>query len=118
MAEESGAVVRRRSHAEVARVAGLYRTSGMGRSEFCRKHGISLSTLSRHLKKLNLAGELRKKEPSRLVAVGLEVPSSSDVAVKPASGLTVCLSKGRRVEVNCGFDGETLAQLVAVLESV
>ena len=116
MAEESGVVVRRRRRAEIARLVGLYGTSGMGRSEFCRSHGISLSTLSRHLKKL--AGELRKKEPSRLVPVELAVPSSSDVTGKPESGLTVCLSKGRRVEVNCGFDGETLAQLVAVLESV
>jgi hypothetical protein len=35
---------------------------------------------------------------------------------KPASGLAVSLSRGRRVEVSCGFDEETLAQLVAVLE--
>ncbi len=116
MAEESGAVVRRRSRAEVARVVGLYGTSGMGRSEFCRTHGISFSTLDRHLKKLS--GELGRKQPSRLVPVELAVASSSDVNGKPASGLTVWLSKGRRVEVKCGFDRETLAQLVTMLESV
>jgi hypothetical protein len=37
---------------------------------------------------------------------------------KPASALTVLLSKGRRLEVNCGFDGKTLAQLVTLLESL
>jgi hypothetical protein len=114
MVEEPGVVVRRRSRAEIARLAGLYRASEMGRSEFCRSHGISLSTLSRHLKKRS--GELRHKEPSRLVPVEVAVPSLSDVSRKPASVLTVLLSKGRRVEVNCGFDGETLAELVAVLE--
>ncbi len=116
MAEESGVVVRRRSRAEIARVAGLYGTSGMGRGEFCRSHGISLNALSRHLKKAS--GDLSQKEPGRLVPVELAVPSSSDRNCKPASGLTVWLSKGRRVEVNCGFDRETLAQLVTVLERV
>jgi hypothetical protein len=116
MAEESGVVVRRRSRAEIARLAGLYGTSGMGRSEFCRSHGISLSTLSRHLKKP--CGGLGHKEPSRLVPVELGVPSSCDMNRKPASALTVLLSKGRRLEVNCGFDGKTLAQLVTLLESL
>jgi hypothetical protein len=115
MAEESG-VVRRRRRAEIARLAGLYATSGMGRGEFCRSHGISLSTLSRYLKKPS--GELKQEEPSRLVAVELAVPSSSDMNRKPASVLTVWLPKGRRVEVNCGFDGETLAQLVTLLETL
>jgi hypothetical protein len=116
MAEESGVVVRRRSRAEIARLAGLYGTSGMGRSEFCRSHGISLSTLSRHLNKPS--GELGHKQPSRLVAVELAVPSSSGMNCKQASGLTVWLSKGRRVEVSCGFDRETLVQLVTMLERV
>jgi hypothetical protein len=36
--------------AEIERLAGLYQTSGMGRSEFCRSHGMALSTLNRYLK--------------------------------------------------------------------
>lgn len=114
MAEESGVVVRRRSRAEIARLAGLYGTSGMGRSEFCRSHGISLSTLNRHLKKPS--GERKQDRPSRFLAVEVAVASPSDMNRKPASGLAVSLSRGRRVEVSCGFDEETLAQLVAVLE--
>jgi hypothetical protein len=35
----------------MARLAGLYQSSGMGRGEFCRSHGLSLSTLARHLSK-------------------------------------------------------------------
>jgi len=51
MSEDSAVVVGRRGSAEVARLAGLYRSSGMGRGEFCRRHGLSLSTLTRHLQK-------------------------------------------------------------------
>ena len=51
MSGEFGAVVGRRGRAEIERLASLYGTSGMGRSEFCRSHGMALSTLNRHLKK-------------------------------------------------------------------
>jgi len=51
MSGEAVSVVHRRGHAEIARLAGLYRASGLGRSEFCRLHGLALSTLNRHLKK-------------------------------------------------------------------
>jgi hypothetical protein len=47
MSGESGAVVGR-GRAEIERLAGLYQTSGMGRSEFCRSHGMALSTLNRY----------------------------------------------------------------------
>ena len=73
MSGEFGAVVGRRGRAEIERLAGLYRTSGMGRSEFCRSHGMALSTLNRHLKKQqnrqNRAGS-NGVEQSRLVAGG------------------------------------------------
>jgi ActR/RegA family two-component response regulator len=51
MSGEFGAVVGRRSRVEIERLAGLYRTSGMGQSEFCRSHGMAVRTLNRHLKK-------------------------------------------------------------------
>src|SRR5580704_19511783 len=50
MSGESGVVVGRRGRAEMERLAGLYRAGGMGR-EFCRSHGMGLSTLTRYLKK-------------------------------------------------------------------
>jgi hypothetical protein len=111
MVEETGVVVRRRSRAETARIAGLFPSSGMGRQEFCESHGLSLSTLSRHLKK-QAQGETGSGEggESRLVAVEL---------IRPGTGvLTVMLRNGRRVEVGRGFDAGTLAQLVDVLERV
>ena len=72
MSGEFGAVVGRRGRAEIERLASLYGTSGMGRSEFCRSHGMALSTLNRHLKKeqnrQNQAGS-NGVEQRRLVAV-------------------------------------------------
>jgi hypothetical protein len=44
----------------------------MGGKEFCRSHGIGLSTLNRHLKKQRAAGE-DEFEPRRLVAVEVAV---------------------------------------------
>lgn len=116
MSEEAGAVVGRRSRAEIARLAGLYAASGMGRSEFCGRHGLALSTLNRHLKKQrqrNHAGNDGGGCP--LVEVEMSA-SVVPTATGEAGALTVLLCNGRRVSIGCDFDGETLRRLVAVLE--
>ena len=119
MSGESGAVVGRRGRAEIERLAGLYRTSGMGRSEFCRSHGLGLSTLTRYLKKQqnrqSPAGS-NGVEQRRLVAVELASAVATVSAGEYPGALTVLLSNRRRVEVSRGFDAATLAQLVTVLE--
>jgi hypothetical protein len=87
----------------------------MGRKEFCSSHGLGLSTLNRHLrqqKKQDVAEEIK---PHHLVAVEVAaVPSTAEI--EPVSVLTVLLSNRRRVEIGRGFDEETLAQLLTVLE--
>jgi hypothetical protein len=80
---------------------------------------MALSTLARHLKKQS--GEQRLSEnsmaaDSRLIAVELAALSASAATGKQHSALTVLLSNGRRVEVGSGFDAETLAELINVLE--
>ena len=118
MSGESGAVGRR-GRAEIERLAGLYRTSGMGRTEFCRSHGLGLSTLTRYLKRQKdregPAGSKGVKQ-SRLVAVELAVPMATASVDELPGALTVILSNRRRVEVGRSFDAPTLAQLVTVLE--
>src|SRR5271157_6577462 len=83
MAEEFVVGVRRRGREEIARLAALYRRSGMGRSEFCRSHGMALSTLARHLKKQSgeqlLSGN-SMAGASQLIAV--------ELAAMPASAAT------------------------------
>lgn len=119
MSGETGVVVRRRSRAEIARVASSYRASGLDRSEFCRRHGLALSTLNRHLQREFEEDASRDSDVvgrGALVEVKLaEVVSPISNVDRPTS-LTVLLSNGRRVEVGDGFDDQTLRRLVAVLE--
>jgi hypothetical protein len=55
---------------------------------------------------------------SRLIAVELAAMSTSAATGKQHSALEVLLSNGRKVEVGSGFDAETLAKLVSVLEKL
>ena len=91
----------------------------MGRSEFCRSHGMGLSTLTRYLKKQqdrqSPVGS-NSVEQSRLVAVELTGPVTTVSAGEVPGVLTVLLSNRRRVEVGGGFDAATLTQLITVLE--
>src|ERR1017187_5447563 len=121
MSGESVVVDGRRSRAEIERLAGLYRARGMGRREFCRSHGLALSTLNRHLKKQqnrqNPTGS-NGVEQRHLVAVELAGPLATVSVDESPGALTVLLSNRRRVEVGRGFDAATLAQLVIVLEAL
>jgi len=137
MNTESGvAVRRRRSGEEVERLVIGYRSSQVPRKEYCRMHGIGLSTLDRYLHQWHRRQSQGGKEvpaEGRLVAVELagvaSVPArrggpvparpvdrkSSEAMARP-SGLTVCLSGQRRIEVQRGFDASVLKQLVELLE--
>ena len=105
-------VRRRRSRAETEQVVAEYETSGLSRVEFCRKQGLSLATLARYRKR---RAQGSPAPGDRWVAVevsgGRPRPESG-----AGSGLAVALAGGRRIEVGCGFDARTLAQLLGVLE--
>ena len=101
---------RRRSRAEAEQLVVEYEAGGMSREEFCRKHGLALSTLARYLRRREqVAGE--GAGPSRWLAVEL-----SGAHPAGASFLAVVLTGGRRIEVGRGFDAQTLVQLVSLLE--
>jgi len=114
MSGESGAVVGRRGRAETERLAGLYQTSGMGRSEFCRSHGLGLSTLTRYLKKQqnrqSPAGS-NGVEQSHLVAVELAGPVttvSTGEVPRRVDGVIVQRSPSRSwSRLRCGDAGST-----------
>ena len=82
----------------------------MSREEFCRKHGLALSTLARYRKRRE-QGQGEGAGSSRWLAV--ELTGSPRAG---ASGLAVVLAGGRRIEVGRGFDAQTLGQLVRLLE--
>ena len=120
MSGESAVVVHRRGRAGIARVAGLYRASGLGRSAFCRRHGMGLSTLNRHLKKQRQQEHRDADGVGRgpLVEVELATAVSPIGTGDQPGSLTVLLSNGGRVEIGDGFNDETLLRLVAVLEQL
>ena len=58
---------KRRGREEIQRLMMEFESSGLRQNEFCRKHGLALSTLQRQLKKRRLdQGEAKS---ARLVAV-------------------------------------------------
>lgn len=108
------AAPRRRSLAEAEQLAAEFEASGLSRREFCRNRGLNISTLDAYRR--------RRRQPQRAaagaarwVAVGVSGAKPAP-ATAAASGLAVVLGKGRRIEVECGFDAGTLAQVLSVLE--
>jgi transposase-like protein len=103
----------RRSSSAIQQLVGEFVESGLRPSEFCRRHGVVLSTLNRYLRKRKEAGSAGAG--GALVAVEL-------TGVRPIQGqdtssvLAVVVGSGRRIEVGAGFDAPTLARLVNVLE--
>jgi len=107
-----GDVRRRRGRAEIEQLVSEYEGSGLGRVEFCRKRGLSLSTLARYRK-----GRVQTEAAAEGRWLAVEV-SGGGVApgVAASSGLAVALTSGRRIEVGRDFDAATLMQLLRVLE--
>jgi hypothetical protein len=110
------AVRRRRTPAEIEQIAGEFKDSGLNRSQFCRRQGLSLGTLNRYL--MRVRGETSNEvAEGGLLAVELR-DRQGDRDRKTECGLAVVLSNGRRVEVGAAFDGLTLQRLLRVLETV
>lgn len=112
----------RRSRAEVAQIVSSYPQSGLSRSQFCRQHGVSLSTLNRYWKRARHLDAHRQtsmsKSPSavELPLAQVEFVEKSTANTKQPDPLLVELAGGRRISVSSGFDATTLTRLIAVLE--
>ena len=91
---------KRRPRAEIRQLVAEFASSGMDASEFCRSHGLSRTTLYRHLIHQRIHAQARR-----------EVNNNG-------SGLAVVLASGRKIEVAQAFDAFTLERLVSVLERV
>ena len=121
MSVDTGVLSVRRSRAEIERLVALFGSSGMGCLEFCRSQGLALSTLGRHLRKQRSRhSDSRSKgiERSRLLAVELAAAMPVVRTAEFSTTLIVLLPNNRRVEVRRGFDRDTLAQLLTVLEKL
>lgn len=115
MTDEPGVVgKKRRTAAEIEQMVREYRSSGLNRSQFCRRQGLTLGVLNRYLQRLATSGS---GGSDGLVAVELtEQKVGGERAA--SSGLAVVLARGRRIAVSAGFDATTLQRLVQVLETV
>ena len=112
----------RRSRAEVAQIAATYAQSSLSRSEFCRQHDLSLSTLrkycphARHRDALPRASMSKSLSAAELPLARVEFVEKSATHTEQHDPLLVELAGGRRIAVSAGFDAATLTRLIAVLE--
>ena len=98
-----------RSRAEADRLASEYEASGLTREEFCRQRDLALKTLARYITRYRKQ-KREGKRPQRWVEA--KVVGQNGCGTE----LAVLLSGGRRIEVQPGFDADTLRLLVASLE--
>jgi transposase-like protein len=110
----------RRSRVEVAQVAASYAQSGLSRSEFCRQHGLSLSTLNKYCPHARhrdaLPSTSMTRNAAELSLAPVEFVEKCAAHTEQHDPLRVELAGGRRIAVSVGFDAATLTRLIAVLE--
>lgn len=90
-------------------MAAEYGASGLSQREFCDQRGVPLKTFARYWARYRReqAGE---SQMPRWVAVEVTAKRGDPGA------LSVILAGGRRIEVQPGFDAETLRRLLVELE--
>jgi len=112
----------RRSRVELAQIASSYPQSGVSRSQFCRQHGLSPSTLNKycqHARPGDAAPSRSIGKPLSAMELPLarvEFVEKSATHPEQHDPLLVELAGGRRIAVSAGFDAATLTRLIAVLE--
>lgn len=95
----------RRSAEEVQRLLDEYRQSGEGRTEYCRRQGIPVTTLDYYVRRQAL------KTRPRLARVKLAT------AAEATAHFALVLRSGRRIESDWNFRDTDLARLIRVAEA-
>jgi transposase-like protein len=101
--------------------------SGLSVARYARRHGLSARTLAwwrwalwtqhRHAPRVPRRSRVRVQRAEPCLSF-VPVNVVADAVRTPAdAALQVVLARGRRIDVQGGFDGETLARLVQVLEA-
>jgi transposase-like protein len=107
----------RRTGEEVRQLVSAFQASGLRASEFCRRHGLALSTLRRNLKRQRVA-QGKAEAGVRFVAVKVNGAAQPSKKAPAPARLEVVLAAGRRIGVAPGFDVATLGRLVRALEGL
>ena len=108
-------VPRRRTPNEIRTIVAEFAGTGVTRTEFWRRHAMSLGTLNRYLQQGR--GDGGSVTDGRLVAVEVNRPKVSADNGSDCS-MAVVLPGCRRIEVKAGFDEPTFQRLVLLLEQV
>jgi hypothetical protein len=112
--EQASVALVRRSRTEADELVAEFEASGLSRREFCQSRGLKVSTLDTYRRRRRQAQSEADGLP-RWVAVEVRGTKQTEAGTA-ASGVAVVLAGGRRIEVGRGFDADTLAQLMSVLE--
>ena len=99
---------RRLTPAEIQQIVSEFKSGDLTQIEFCRRQGLTLSTLGRYLSQVRASSEASNRG---LVAVELGVKKDGAEA-SGGCGLSVSVASGRRIVVEAGFDAATLQRLV------
>jgi hypothetical protein len=81
-----------------------WRGSGLSQAEYCRRHGLSIKTFGYH-----------KRTMGKSALCLVEVPLAAAVCVAPKPLILVVGSR-YTIQIEAGFDADTLGQLLEVLE--
>src|ERR1700732_3567332 len=95
---------RRRTPAEIQQIVSEFMSGELTQIEFCRRQGLTLSTLGRYLSRVYASSEASNRG---LVAVELAIKKGGAEA-SGGCGLSVSVGSGRRIVVEAGFDAATL----------
>ena len=106
---------RRRTRQEVQRLVSEFGTSGLSRGEFCRIHGVTLSTLQRGLRRERTKSGEIQRDGKKLVRVKV-IGGSGTADREGRCAMAVVLAKGRRIELSRDFDAAQLRRVVEALE--
>jgi len=98
-------MAKRRSEEEVQRLLDEYRQGDEGRTEYCRRQGIPVTTLDYYIRRQTL------KTRPRLARVKL-TPST-----EPSAPFALVLRNGLRIESGWNFRDADLARLIRIAEA-
>jgi hypothetical protein len=97
----------KRSAEEIERLVEGYQTSGLTRTEYCRRESVPVTTLDYYRRRQT------QKEKERLVKVVVKAaPAESQ------SSFTLVLANGRRIESGWRYGEADLARLIRICEAV
>ena len=89
-----------------------WQNSGLSQAEYARRHKLSGKTFNYH-KRRHCKVLVENIPTQSVVPVVVETPEVSNVPL--ASGITLSMSQGIKVELEPGFDADCLKRLLEVL---